>query len=115
MADIRRLPRPVTEVWDWQIRGACRDMDSKLFFHPDGARGTTRTIRETRAQAICATCPVIAACRHHALTVQEPYGVWGGLTESDRLELCPPHGADIPPVHHAVSLVAVAPPVHTPR
>ena len=46
MADIPRLPRPVTEVWEWQIRGACRDMDSKLFFHPDGARGPTRTISE---------------------------------------------------------------------
>jgi hypothetical protein len=64
MADIRRLPRPVTEVWEWQIRGACRDMDSKLIFHPDGARGPTRTISEARAHAICATCPVIAAGRH---------------------------------------------------
>lgn len=25
MADVRRLPTPVTEIWDWQIRGACRD------------------------------------------------------------------------------------------
>jgi WhiB family redox-sensing transcriptional regulator len=101
MADIRRLPRPVTGVWDWQIRGACRDMDSKLFFHPDGARGPTRTIRETRAQAICATCPVIAACRHHALSVQESYGVWGGLTESDRAELLHPHGRGVRLLHRS--------------
>jgi WhiB family redox-sensing transcriptional regulator len=101
MADIRRLPRPVTQVWDWQIRGACRDMNSALFFHPDGARGPTRTIRETRAQAICATCPVIADCRHHALAVQEPYGVWGGLTESDRAELLHPHGRGIRLLHRS--------------
>ncbi|MCW2678043.1 MAG: transcription factor WhiB, partial [Modestobacter sp.] len=24
MADIRRLPTPVAEVWDWQLHGACR-------------------------------------------------------------------------------------------
>jgi WhiB family redox-sensing transcriptional regulator len=23
-------------------------------------------------------------CRRHALTVHEPYGVWGGLSESER-------------------------------
>jgi WhiB family redox-sensing transcriptional regulator len=27
---------------------------------------------------------VIEACRSHALTVREPYGVWGGLTEDER-------------------------------
>jgi WhiB family redox-sensing transcriptional regulator len=101
VADIRRLPRPVTQVWDWQIGGACRDMDSTLFFHPDGARGPTRTIREARAQAICATCPVIADCRHHALSVQEPYGVWGGLTEADRAELLRPHGRGIRLLHRS--------------
>ncbi|KHF45177.1 WhiB family transcriptional regulator [Saccharomonospora viridis] len=23
-------------------------------------------------------------CREHALTVHEPYGIWGGLSESER-------------------------------
>jgi WhiB family redox-sensing transcriptional regulator len=23
-------------------------------------------------------------CRRHALAVQEPYGIWGGLSESER-------------------------------
>jgi WhiB family redox-sensing transcriptional regulator len=27
---------------------------------------------------------VIVQCRHHALTVQEPFGVWGGLDETER-------------------------------
>jgi WhiB family transcriptional regulator, redox-sensing transcriptional regulator len=27
---------------------------------------------------------VIEQCRRHALTVREPYGVWGGLTEDER-------------------------------
>ena len=84
MADIRRLPVPVTEVWEWQMRGACRGMDSAFFFHPEGERGPARTNRETRAKQVCGTCPVLEQCRRHALSVHEPYGVWGGLSESER-------------------------------
>jgi WhiB family redox-sensing transcriptional regulator len=27
---------------------------------------------------------VLARCREHALAVAEPFGVWGGLSESER-------------------------------
>ncbi|GLY65971.1 hypothetical protein Atai01_25900 [Amycolatopsis taiwanensis] len=30
------------------------------------------------------SCPVIVECRHHALTAEEPFGVWGGLDETER-------------------------------
>jgi WhiB family redox-sensing transcriptional regulator len=33
---------------------------------------------------ICATCPVLKQCAEHALSVREPYGVWGGMSEDDR-------------------------------
>jgi WhiB family redox-sensing transcriptional regulator len=36
---------------------------------------------------MCETCPVLLACRAHALRVREPYGVWGGLSEDDREEI----------------------------
>ena len=84
MTEISRLPRPVVSQWEWQHEGSCQGLPSEIFFHPDGERGPRRTIREKNAKAICATCPVIAACRAHALAVQEPYGIWGGLSESDR-------------------------------
>ena len=84
MAEISRLPIPVMEEWEWQYKGACRDLDPEAFFHPDGERGPRRRNRENAAKAVCATCPVIAACRAHALAVQEPYGIWGGLSEDDR-------------------------------
>jgi WhiB family redox-sensing transcriptional regulator len=87
MADIRRLPVPVSDVWDWQMRGACRGMDSAYFFHPEGERGRARAAREARAKEVCDTCPVLAQCRRHALTAHEPYGVWGGLSESERDEI----------------------------
>jgi WhiB family redox-sensing transcriptional regulator len=87
MAETSRLPRPVADEWEWQYEGACRDLPSEMFFHPDGERGPRRRNRENTAKAVCASCPVIAACRAHALAVQEPYGIWGGLSEDDRLAI----------------------------
>lgn len=88
MVDVsRRLPPPLAAVWDWQVDAACRDIDSTTFFHPDHERGPASDERDRRAKAICSHCPVIDACRRHALAVQEPYGVWGGLTVAERAAL----------------------------
>ena len=84
MADVRRLPVPVTTIWDWQLRAACRDMDSAVFFHPENERGPAKDERDRLAKLVCSVCPVIDACRRHALAVQEPYGVWGGMTSDER-------------------------------
>ncbi|QSB15582.1 WhiB family transcriptional regulator [Natronosporangium hydrolyticum] len=87
MSTVHRLPGPVADSWDWQRHGACRGRDSGQFFHPDGERGSSRTRREVAAKAVCVRCPVRAECAAHALTVQEPYGIWGGFTEHERLQL----------------------------
>jgi WhiB family transcriptional regulator, redox-sensing transcriptional regulator len=87
MADVRRLPVPVTTIWDWQLRAACRDIDTDVFFHPEHERGPAKDRRDRRAKRVCARCPVIEACRRHALGVREPYGVWGGMTVAERAEL----------------------------
>ena len=87
MANVRRLPGPVAEVWEWQLQGLCRGRDSAQFFHPDGERGSSRDRRELSAKALCRACPVRAQCAAHALTTREPYGVWGGFTEAERLRL----------------------------
>ncbi len=84
MADVRRLPGPNADIWDWQLKGLCRGVDSSFFFHPDGERGPARAKREARAKAMCARCPVLEQCRTHALAVHEPYGIWGGMSESER-------------------------------
>lgn len=83
MPELSRLPTPVTESWDWQLRGLCRGVDSSLFFHTPNERGAARDRRESRAKEICDRCPVRRECRDHALTVEETYGVWGGLGESE--------------------------------
>jgi WhiB family redox-sensing transcriptional regulator len=84
MAEFPRLPMLPAEAWDWQLRAACRRMDSQYFFHPDGERGAARERREARAKAVCLSCPVVSECRAHALAAREPYGVWGGLSRLDR-------------------------------
>ena len=68
----------------WRLRAACRSVDSAVFFSPDAERGQAR---EARAKAICARCPVIRECAAYVLTAGERYGVWGGLSEQDRLAL----------------------------
>jgi len=84
MAELSRLPVPVADIWEWQFDGSCRKADPQLFFHPEGERGPARHKRDAAAVAVCAGCPVMEQCRQHGLTVREPYGVWGGLTEEDR-------------------------------
>jgi WhiB family redox-sensing transcriptional regulator len=84
MTDIRHLPGPGVAFWEWQLDGACRGLDTEMFFHPDNERGPRRANREAAAKAVCARCPVARQCAEHALRAREPYGIWGGLSESER-------------------------------
>lgn len=69
----------------WQLRAACRGPDTWLFFPPSHAeRKDEREQREERAKTICGRCPVKVDCLEYALRHREPYGIWGGLTESER-------------------------------
>ncbi len=81
---VEQLPGRNADVWDWQLRGACRGVDSSVFFPPDGERGRARAQREQNAKRWCRSCPVLEQCRAHALAVGEPYGIWGGMSESER-------------------------------
>lgn len=84
MADRSNPLGPVADLWEWQYEGSCRDTGSESFYHPDGERGAARRLRDAAAKEICSSCPVINACREHALAIREPFGVWGGLTEDER-------------------------------
>ena len=95
MADISRLPGPNADLWDWQLEGACRDVDTEAFFHPEGERGSARSRRELAAKAICATCPVIDDCLEFAMRKHSNVdgglsfidGVYGGTSYLDRRRL----------------------------
>ncbi len=81
-----RPPGAQSWRWQWQLEAACRGHD-ELFFHPHGEREPTRSQRETAAKALCSRCPVRRECADHALVMAEPYGVWGGVSETEREEL----------------------------
>jgi WhiB family redox-sensing transcriptional regulator len=46
-----------------------------------------RRARESLAKRICAECPVRQECLEYALRVREPFGIWGGLNETERRTL----------------------------
>lgn len=83
-------PKPHTRVdTTWQDRAACTSqlVDRELFFHRDREDSFRTMARDAEAKQICASCPVIAQCLHHALTYPETAGVWGGMSETERAEL----------------------------
>ena len=61
----------------WRDRAACRGTNPTLFYdlHPAAVDAAT---------AVCAACPVRAACLTHAIAAGEEYGVWGGLAAGER-------------------------------
>jgi WhiB family redox-sensing transcriptional regulator len=77
--------QPISEAWEWQLLGRCRDRSGAQFFHPDDDLGRiSRRLREAAAKRLCTGCPVRPQCAAHALSVGEEYGVWGGYSENDR-------------------------------
>jgi len=71
----------------WRSAGACGVADLDFFFVPDGVSGQERTRRENVAKKICAGCGVRSECLRYAVVSGERFGVWGGLTESERSHL----------------------------
>lgn len=61
----------------WVLEAKCLDADPEAFFPEKG--GSTR-----EAKRICSACPVRNECLEHALTNDERFGIWGGLSERER-------------------------------
>ncbi|MGW4336743.1 WhiB family transcriptional regulator [Rhodococcus koreensis] len=78
---------PLTDAWNWQLHARCRNMDSDLFFPHDDERRGERIRRERVAKEICIQCPVRSQCTAHAVSIGEPFGIWGGTSEAERRQL----------------------------
>lgn len=65
---------------DWKADGACRDLDTALFF-PE--RGDSMV----EAKRVCAGCPVREECLEYSLDGREVFGLWGGKSERERRRL----------------------------
>lgn len=68
---------PSAEDLGWHLQAICREVGGDTWF-PD-AGGSTR-----EAKRICADCPVRLQCLNYALKRNEPFGIWGGLSERER-------------------------------
>ena len=80
-------------MWpEWQQEAACKSDDQPywdVFFGIQTASGRvdfTEEMKET-AKQICDSCPVRIECLTYALDNNIRFGIWGGLTEQERLEL----------------------------
>ncbi len=87
MVDLERVSGLRPGDWEWQQRAACRGMGAATFFHPQDERDPARSERIAAAKAVCELCPALNDCRAYALRFREPYGIWGGLSESERASL----------------------------
>ncbi|MGH8628304.1 MAG: WhiB family transcriptional regulator [Gammaproteobacteria bacterium] len=67
---------------DWRHHAACRGEDPELFF-PIGTAGPA-LLQTSIAKVVCRRCPVCAACLEWATNTAQRYGVWGGLSETER-------------------------------
>lgn len=61
---------------------ACKGQTT-LFFPLPGERPEARETRESKARALCYSCPVLLECREYAREQRE-YGFWGGESEEER-------------------------------
>jgi WhiB family redox-sensing transcriptional regulator len=64
----------------WQTQALCAQTGADFFFPEPGS-----SVRE--AKRICGMCEMRPACLEYALSHDERFGVWGGLSEKERLEL----------------------------
>lgn len=70
----------------WADRALCAETDPEIFF--GDVAHTYVTVdgdREMTAKAICRRCPVMETCRSYAMDDPHLEGVWGGLTERERI------------------------------
>jgi len=62
----------------------CATSDPEMFFLPKGLQAT---VEMRMAKKLCESCPVITQCLTYALEANEQYGIWGGMTASERNRL----------------------------
>lgn len=77
---------PHSEFWAWRDRAACIGHEDLFYNREDEPKGVRRR-KEEKAKTICGTCPVLGTCRQFATETRQLYGVWGGLTETERHRL----------------------------
>jgi len=71
-------------ILSWQADALCAQTDPEAFF-PEKGESTEQ------AKKVCAVCKVQENCRAYALSNDEKFGVWGGLSESELRQITSPN------------------------
>ncbi|OXM43458.1 WhiB family transcriptional regulator [Amycolatopsis alba] len=87
---------------NWHRHAACRDKPN-LDWHSD------EPVIRQRCLAICRNCTVRAPCGDTAISLRDPWGIWGGQSPDERdrlagdehLRILPPHGNNSRYVKHS--------------
>ncbi|MGW9594685.1 sigma-70 family RNA polymerase sigma factor [Streptomyces chartreusis] len=81
------MPEP--DACDWQLEAVCRyDANDAHGYERLSAMFWATSLTDASAvRSLCQTCSVRLDCASHALELEEPYGIWGGLTEQERRHL----------------------------
>jgi len=64
----------------WQDKALCAEVGGDLWFPEKG-----ESTRE--AKAVCRACPVRAECLADAVERGERFGIWGGVSERQRVRM----------------------------
>lgn len=84
-ATARSLVLKPADTGDWRDDAECRTTDPETFF-PIG--GSVLAKQQTlAAKEVCGRCPARIECLDWAVATKQVSGVWGGLSEAERLEL----------------------------
>lgn len=85
----RSDPRPLAVQWaeklrnrdlSWRTDARCHGAPHTVFFVERGASTDD-------ARRVCRHCPVAVECLEYAVEMNEPAGIWGGLTLRERRDL----------------------------
>ncbi|HEV3473119.1 MAG TPA: WhiB family transcriptional regulator [Actinomycetota bacterium] len=63
---------------DWRAEGLCAERDPDLWF-------AIGALEHRQAKRICRDCPVQRECLSYAMDHPVDHGIWGGMTERERL------------------------------
>lgn len=69
----------------WKLAGLCTteaDPNDWFLSERNDSRATRQRVRDLKA--ICERCPVRERCLEASIENREPFGIWAGLTPSER-------------------------------
>jgi WhiB family redox-sensing transcriptional regulator len=65
------------------LQASCLNEDIELFY----PEGRSQEAEIATAKDICCQCPIVALCLAQALVDKEEFGIWGGATPEERVEM----------------------------